>query len=169
MCEKNTAKERKIVLKNNKQGAWLSELWYTFKRPFLKRSMFMQPTQRKIMLFFAMIILCVTLESGCVTQTERIYPYERAPKDESVWEELRREFGWQKRDTAHRSAESTEPFYKRAAQGMAETVSGWFSNNDDRLSEQEIAADRRRFNSKREEALQRLREQQEPDRILDAE
>jgi hypothetical protein len=121
------------------------------------------------MLSFAMTTLCVMLESGCVTRTERIYPYERAPKDESVWEELQREFGWQKRDTTHRSTESPEPFYKRAAQGVAETVSGWFSDNDDRLSEQEIAADRRRFNRKREEALQRLREQQELDRILDAE
>jgi hypothetical protein len=52
---------------------------------------------------------------------------------------------------------------------MAETMSGWFSDNDDRLSEQEIAADRQRFNRKREEALQRLREQQELDRTLDAE
>jgi hypothetical protein len=83
-----------------------------------------------------------------------------------VWEELRREFGWKKHNTIHRS---TEPFYKRVAQGVAETVSVWFHDNDDRLSEQEIAADRQRFNRKREEALQRLREQQELDRSLDAE
>jgi hypothetical protein len=86
-----------------------------------------------------------------------------------VWEELRREFGWQNHGAVHRSTESTEPLYKRAARGVAETVSGWFSNNEDRLSEQEIAADRQRFNRKREEALQRLREQQELDRTLDAE
>jgi hypothetical protein len=121
------------------------------------------------MLSLVMTTLYVALGSGCVTRTERIYPYERIPKDESVWEELRREFGWQKHDTAHRATESTEPFYKRAARGMAETMSGWFSDNDDRLSEQEIAADRQRFNRKREEALQRLREQQELDRTLDAE
>lgn len=114
-------------------------------------------------------LLWSTFESGCVTQTERIYPYERLPKDESVWEELRREFGWQKNDTTPQSTEPTEPFYKRAAHGIAETVSGWFSEEDNRLSEQEIAADRRRFNRKREEALQRLREQQELDRILDTE
>ena len=114
-------------------------------------------------------LLWIALESGCVTQTERIYPYERAPKDESVWEELRREFGWQQRDPTQRPTESTEPFYKGAVQGMAKTVSGWFSNNDDQLSEQEIAEDRWRFNRKREEALQRWREQQERNRILDAE
>lgn len=136
---------------------------------FLESSMFMRPTQRAIRLSFAIIILCAALGSGCVTRTERIYPYERVPKDESVWEELRREFGWQKHVPAHRSIESTEPFYKRATHGVAETVSEWFSGNDDRLSEQEIAADRRRFNRKREEALQRLREQQEPERALDDE
>lgn len=123
------------------------------------------------MLFLTLILslLWSTFESGCVTRTERIYPYERLPKDESVWEELRREFGWRKNDTAHQLTEPPEPFYKRAAHGIAETVSGWFSEEDNRLSEQEIAADRRRFNRKREEALQRLREQQELDRILDAE
>jgi hypothetical protein len=126
----------------------------------------MQSTQREIILFLAMTILCVALGSGCVTRTERIYPYERVPEDESVWEELRREFGWSKHDTA---PQPTEPFYKRAVHGVAETVSGWFSNNDGRLSEQEIAADRQRFDRKRAEALQRLREQQELDRNLDAE
>jgi hypothetical protein len=125
---------------------------------FLEGSVLMQSAQREIILFLTMTILCVVLGAGCVTRTERIYPYERVPEDESVWEELRREFGWSKH---HITPQPTEPFYKRAAHGVAETVSGWFSNSDGRLSEQEIAAERQRFDRKRAEALQRLREQQE--------
>lgn len=86
-----------------------------------------------------------------------------------MWEELRRELGWQTRGGAQRSTEPTEPFYKRTMQGIAKTVSGWFSDENDRVSEQEIAADRRRFNHKREEALQRLQEQQKANRVLDEE
>ena len=101
-------------------------------------------------------VLCL----GCVTRTERISPYERAPKDESVWDEIRREFGG--RDSGPPTREtSSEPFYKRAARGVKETVSGWFHDDSVHLSEQEIAADRRHFEQKRTQALEQLREQQE--------
>lgn len=135
---------------------------------FSEDTLSMHP-RRRFVLFLPLALLWVAFIAGCVTQTERIYPYERIPQDESVWEELRREFGWQKRNTTHRSTESTEPFYKSAAQGIAGTVSGWFSTKEDHLSEQEIAEDRQRFNRRREEAFQRLRAQQELDRILKAE
>jgi len=101
------------------------------------------------------------LASGCVTRFERFSPHERIPKDESVWDELRREFGWKKQEKIYKSTESSEPFYKKTIQGVATTVSGWFSDDDKRLSEEEIAANRLRFDRKRAEALQKLREQQD--------
>lgn len=104
-----------------------------------------------------------TLLLGCVTQTERIYPHERIPKDESVWDEVRREFGWRKNETAPVTQEPVEPFYKRAARSVKEILSGWLPESATQLSADEIAANRRRFERKREEALQRLREQQEQD------
>src|SRR5689334_20604907 len=65
---------------------------------------------------------------GCVTQTERI-PYHRyfdPPENESVMDEIRREFGWQKPPPwVHE-----EPFYTRAARGVKETVSGWFHKSE---------------------------------------
>jgi hypothetical protein len=110
---------------------------------------------------FIPIILCIYLVSfvGCVTRTERISPYEQAPKDESVWEELRREFGGD--DPRATSNEPTpEPFYTRAARSVKETVSGWFHEDATELSAQDIAADRRRFERKRAQALEQLRDQQ---------
>lgn len=107
------------------------------------------------------VLLCLNLSvfSGCVTQTERIAPYKRPPKDESVWEELRREFGGRDSQTMRES--SSEPFYKRTVRGVKESVSGWFREDSGGLSEQEIAADRRRFERKRTQALEQLRGQQE--------
>lgn len=106
--------------------------------------------------------VALLMSGGCVTQTERIYPHERIPADESVWDELRREFGWQNSNTTRRIVEPpTEPFYKRAAQGVKETVSGWFREDPVAAPDGELEADRRRFEQKRAEALRQLREQQE--------
>lgn len=98
--------------------------------------------------------------AGCVTQTERIYPHERIPQDESVWDEVRREFGGSDSQEVINEF-SAEPFYRRAARGVKETVSRWFQEDSTRLSEQEIAADRHRFERKRTRALEQLRDQQE--------
>lgn len=117
------------------------------------------------------LLLVVGCTSACVTQTERVgyYPHTR-PEDEGVWDELRREFGWQKKP----QTVSGEPFYQRAARGVTETVSGWFHKEDtaptgtQKLEElhhqsedvQKLEESRRQFELKRQEALRHLREQQ---------
>ena len=125
------------------------------------------PSRRRELLSFTTLLLSVVLGSGCVTQTERIPPYERIPKDESVWEELRREFGWQKPGSIYKETEPAEPFYKRAMHGITTTVSEWFTEDNERLSEEEIAANRQRFNRKRAQALERLKQQQELDQRVE--
>jgi hypothetical protein len=122
-----------------------------------------------ILVVLLLIVLCL---SACVTQTERVayYPHARYEK-ESVWDELRREFGWQK--TPARMP--TEPFYRRAVQGVAGTISGWFhkeegsSANGQQLAKppsqsqdvRKLQEAHRQFEIRREEALRRLYEQQE--------
>jgi len=69
-------------------------------------------------------LLLIAMQVGCVTQTERItyHRYYDPPENESVVDELRREFGWQKPPPwVHE-----EPLYKRAVRGVKETVTGWF-------------------------------------------
>lgn len=129
---------------------------------FYGRILCMWSRQSKV-LFFFLLASCTLPVSGCVTQTERIYPYES--RDESVWEEIQRELSWQKGERSQDISQSTEPFYKRIMHGLITTTSGWFSEGDNRLSEREIAENRRHFNRKRAEALQRLREQQEFDEV----
>ena len=121
----------------------------------------MQSRRRGRFPLFPLFAAYMCFVAGCVTQTERIYPHQRIPRDETVWEELQREFGWQKQAPTYEDSQPTDPFYKRAMRGITTTVSGWFRENEIRLSEQEIVEDRRRFNRKREEALRRLQEQQE--------
>jgi len=120
-------------------------------------------SRQRTPLFFLPLLFSFLLGSGCVTRTERIYPYQRIPEDESVWEEVQREFGWQKKEPSYKNTEHTEPFYKRAIHGVTTTMSGWFSEEKEHLTEEEIAANRQRFDRKRKESLQRLREQQELD------
>jgi len=119
------------------------------------------------------VLLVIVLgTSACVTQTERVgyYPHTR-PEEESVWDELRREFGWQKKP----QTVAGEPFYQRAARGVTETVSGWFHKEDtaragaQKLEElhrqpedaQKLEESRRQFEQERQEAFRRLRERQE--------
>jgi hypothetical protein len=121
----------------------------------------------------AVLLLAGLCFSACVTQTERVgyYPHTRQ-EDESVWDEVRREFGWKKTP----SRMTSEPFYRRATRGVTETISGWFHEKDassagaqkkveEAHSQSEdarkLAESRRQFEQKRQEALDRLREQQE--------
>ncbi|MBI3798395.1 MAG: hypothetical protein HY268_15710 [Deltaproteobacteria bacterium] len=126
------------------------------------------PCQRVL----AVLLLAGLCFSACVTQTERVgyYPHTRQ-EDESVWDEVRREFGWKKTP----SPVATEPFYRRATRGVIETISGWFHKEDasptgaaKKLEEahgqsedaRKLEESRRQFEQKRQEALSRLREQQ---------
>src|SRR5712691_173165 len=125
-------------------------------------------TCQRTLLVLLLAVLCI---SACVTQTERVgyYPHTR-PEDEGVWDELRREFGWQKKP----QTVSGEPFYQRAARGVTETVSGWFHKEDtaragaQKLEElhrqpedaQKLEESRRQFEQERQEAFRRLRERQ---------
>ncbi len=98
---------------------------------------------------------------GCVTQTEKL-PYRRytpPPQDESILEELRREFGWQP-STHH------DPFYNRAARSVKRTVSGWFTQQEDpqvSLKEKQEQT-RRQFEQEQQEAFRRLHESQQQGR-----
>ena len=64
---------------------------------------------------------------GCVTETERM-PYRRyydPYQDESVLDELKREFGWRKNTQG-----VTEAPYTRAARSVKEGVADWFSDEE---------------------------------------
>ena len=111
-------------------------------------------------LFLLTLVVALTGTCGCVTQTKVVSPYER-DKDESVWEEIQREFGWQNNSAPAPPGQATEPFYSRAAHGIKETVAGWFADDDGKMSEAELSANRRRFKLRRIEGGERLREQQE--------
>jgi hypothetical protein len=111
----------------------------------------------RVLVFIA--LLGVWFVSGCVTRTERVYPHEQPPWDESVWDEIRREFGWRD-DDEHTSTETpSTPLHQRVVQG----VKGWFGDDPAQFSEEALEADRRRFERKRAQALEQLRDQQELD------
>jgi hypothetical protein len=104
----------------------------------------------------AVLVLIVFFGLGCVTRTEKL-PYHRyapLPEDESILEELRREFGRQ-------SSPDSDPFYKRAARGVKETVSGWFHTEKNiPMTKEEREQAHREYEQERQEALRRLRERQ---------
>ncbi|MGE0823406.1 MAG: hypothetical protein AB7G75_33370 [Candidatus Binatia bacterium] len=105
------------------------------------------------------LVLFVTLLVGCVTQTERI-PYHRymgPPEEEGMLDELRREFGWQKPPPWVKE----EPFYKRAAQGIKNTVSGWFGQEEQPPTPLGGRQSLREFQKEQQEAMRRLQEQQQ--------
>jgi hypothetical protein len=115
---------------------------------------------------FAQLLLSFLCVSGCVTQTERraYYPYARY-KEDSFETELRRELGWQ----ADPQPTSGEPFYRRAAREVKETVSDWFHEKDTvqpLTDEQKLRVSRRQFELERQEAFRRLQAQQELDQLL---
>src|SRR5262245_37660585 len=80
----------------------------------------------RVIQFVALITLL-----GCVTETERL-PYRRyydPQQDETVLDELKREFGWRKNTQGKMEAP-----YTRAARSVKETVSGWFSDEEETSS-----------------------------------
>ena len=109
-------------------------------------------------LFLTAIVVALVWTSGCVTQTEVVSPYEQY-KDESVWEEIQREFGWQSKSAPAPLGQETKPFYRRAAQSIKETVAGWFADDDGKT--EELMANHRRFKLGRIEGGEQLQEQQE--------
>ena len=100
-------------------------------------------------------IVCILFGTGCVTQTERVAyrPYAPPPKDESVWEEIKREFGW-------KQSSSGEPLSKPPTRGIREIVAGWFSAAED-TSDKGYDRDelRRQYEIRRQQAIQRVRQQ----------
>lgn len=109
----------------------------------------------------ALFCALLLLTAGCVTQTERISPHERIPQDESVWDELRREFGWEKTQPSWTTESPSDPFYQRAAQSVKATVTEWMRDDPTPLDKKALEADRRRFDLKREAAMQRLQSQED--------
>lgn len=112
----------------------------------------------KIYQWWKIFLLLSVLSFGCVTQTEQIsyHRYYDPPENESVLDELRREFGWQKPPPwVHE-----EPLYKRAARGVKETVTGWFKSDDPPanplLGGMRTAQD---FQQVQKEAIERLQQQ----------
>ena len=101
---------------------------------------------------FTVFLLGILLESGCVTQTERV-PYRpyAVPQDDGIWAEVRREFGWEK--SVH---SPEEPFYKRTARGIKEVVSGWFQSEETPTDAQKLEEARRQFEQERQKAFRRL-------------
>src|SRR5438093_1649614 len=128
---------------------------------------------------FVVLLLIAPCLSACVARTERVAYYRHLqPEEESVWDELRHEFGWQKTPQNNLPG---EPFYQRAARSVTKTFSGWFREKDvapvdgqkpeerrdqsedtGKLSEdaRKLQESHRQFQQKREEAFRRLREQQ---------
>ena len=110
------------------------------------------------------LFLCSIVSSGCVTQTEKIahHRYYQSAEQESFMDEVRREFGWQQSPPWIQE----EPFYKQAARGVKETLTGWFSSdappvNPLRGGMQSI----REFQQAQKDAIQRLQQQQATDTL----
>ena len=108
-------------------------------------------SQSRPILFLALAL--ALLPCACVTQTERLSqrPYAPPATQDSVWEELRAEFG---RDS------SGQAFYTRAARGIKESVAAWFDAEEDRAdrtAEREEA--RRQYETERQQAIRRVRQQ----------
>jgi hypothetical protein len=86
-------------------------------------------------------------------------PYHRyysPPEEESVLDELKREFGWRKNAQG-----KTEAPYTRAARSVKETVSGWFSDEDTAKGIPEWQKSFRQFKQDQEDAIRRSQERQE--------
>jgi hypothetical protein len=101
---------------------------------------------------------------GCVTQTE-IRPYQSYNDpyyDESVLDELKREFGWRKNKWGVMEAP-----YTRAARSVKETVSEWFSDDEMASGTPEGQQSLHQLKQDQEEANRRLQELQEQERLDD--
>lgn len=99
---------------------------------------------------------------GCVTETERM-PYRSyySPyHEESILDELKREFGWRKNKRGVMEAP-----YTRAARSVQETASAWFSDEEMERGAPEWQQSLDRLNQEQAEAIRRSRERQEQDSI----
>ena len=106
-------------------------------------------SQSRPVLFLALVFL----PCACVTQTECLgqRPYAPPARQDSVWEELRAEFG---RDS------SGQAFYTSAARGIKESVAAWFDTEEDRADKAaERDAARRQYEIERQQAISRVRQQ----------
>ena len=106
-------------------------------------------SQSKPVLFLALVFI----PCACATQTERLgqRPYAPPARQDSVWEELRAEFG---RDS------SAKAFYTRAARDIKESVAAWFDTEEDRADKAaERDAARRQYEIERQQAIRRVRQQ----------
>lgn len=105
---------------------------------------------------------CVLL-LGCVTETERM-PYRQYygpyQKEESVLDELKREFGWRKNTRG-----IVEAPYTRAARSVKESVSEWFSDEEMEGRTPEGQPSLRQLKQEQLEAIRRSQELQEQDQI----
>jgi len=68
------------------------------------------------------------IEGGCVSQTERLpYRPHLVQQDEGVWDEVKREFGWQpSRKTKKKKKSRQESVYSK----MTRSVKGWFQDEE---------------------------------------
>ena len=95
---------------------------------------------------------------GCLTETERM-PYRRyydPQQDESVLDELKREFGWRKNTQG-----VTEAPYTRAARSVKETVGSWFSDEETSKGNPGWQKSLQQLKQAQTEAIRRSQEQQE--------
>jgi hypothetical protein len=112
------------------------------------------------LVFFLVVMVGQTLGlSGCVTQTEQVSPYEQT-KNESAWEEIQREFGWQSKSPPLPPGQEPEPFYRRATRGIKDTIAGWFADEDQSLGQQGMSRAQHHFEQPSTPRLPRLRMQQ---------
>jgi hypothetical protein len=112
------------------------------------------------------LLLLVTMQAGCVTQTERV-PYRRysdPPENESVLDEIRREFGWQKPPPWVQE----EPLYKRAARGVKETLTGWLQEDKPTTALTGGFQSVEEFRRAQKEAIARLPQQKSGETLLDS-
>jgi hypothetical protein len=103
---------------------------------------------------FAVLVLFL----GCVTETERMpsHRYYDPQQDESVLDELKREFGWRKNTQG-----VTEAPYTRAARSVKETVGGWFSDEETAKGTPGWKRSLQQLKQAQTEAIRRSQEQQE--------
>lgn len=101
------------------------------------------------------VLLLLCFLSGCVTRVERrpYYPYA-APEEESLSQELRRVFGW---DRKPGSGATQEPFYKRFSKRITRTVGGLFyEETSTRMPGEEL---RQQVEREQAESIRELRKQ----------
>lgn len=118
--------------------------------------------------WWKVFLLLGVLSVGCVTHTEKIsyHRYYDPPENESVLDELRREFGWQKPPPWVQE----ESLYKRAARGVKETVTGWFES-DEPPANPLLGGMRttQEFQQAQKEAIERLEQQKTTETTLQPE